>query len=423
MASKRRKKNWTRAERERLRELAQQKTNERRNKARARAQGSEGFAFTSRVYTLEYQLENWFFCRKKRAPELKGLRLLIPPVLKHRPDLLTSEHKDGLTHLARMHWLRAPESWHPRGRNPDQVFASLAQHLLASYPVCPHLWAILYEDPPTHKTGAAQMKAVLRTVAHGHSLRRLVGTEALPVPLTRKMVHDLLNPPRAMGFVAMIRRAQVLNGGGTEALAHLLKESDTLHRILPDEKFWSTVIQWLCRQQLPSHKPLQQILDYLEFRLEEKAPLIPGARSWRSLLEEARFWEKAREREWQKRPRRKRPAKPGATGQASTGMALAPHRQDDWTIKRINTVRKLLLEGTLQRHCVGSYGEELRSGERSYWSLSQAGKRLITIEVNHAKKEIQQASGRANRVLRHREWEHLNSWAQANGLSICGWIE
>jgi hypothetical protein len=59
----------------------------------------------------------------------------------------------GLLALALYHgdWLRPVESWHPVKQNAWPQFSSLAQHLLARYPVPPFMTSAWFDLPPGEK--------------------------------------------------------------------------------------------------------------------------------------------------------------------------------------------------------------------------------------------------------------------------------
>lgn len=412
MARKRRKKGYTRAERARIRERVEQK---RKEKLGPGSTPDTVFEFKSRIYNLDAQIEQFISlgCDRKKA-----IKRLLKPVLKHRHQLLCG-HAHGLQHLMGLDWVRQPGDWIPRGRNLDQIFASLAAHLLGTYPICPHLWASLHEGDYHAQIIA---RPLLVALAQGQSIRRLAGTSMLPVPLTRKMVHTLITPPRPRGMVYLIRRAQVLNYGGNEALADIMMEGCTFYEITEDEDYWSGVIHWLCRQDLPCYKDLNSITDYLEFRISENAPVVIRSRTMGSLLEEARFWEKAARKEFRKSCRRDNREERAGKSLQRRPASIKRYSSNDWAINEIRTPRQLILEGTIMRHCVATYRGEMWSGDCSFWSMTQEGKRRITIQVQNKEKRIDQVSGKTNRELRPEEVKHLQAWARDNGMTVPEWF-
>ncbi len=94
-------------------------------------------------------------------------------------------------------------------------------------------------------------------------------------------------------------------------------------------------------------------------------------------------------------------------------------------IKQIKTISGLVKEGIDMGHCVATYSGSCLSNRISIWSLrlflpSKKMKKLLTIEVDEADKEIMQVKGKANRLPHIHEKRWIKEWADQVGLSIYG---
>lgn len=257
----------------------------------------------------------------------------------------------------------------------------------------------------------------LGAYAGGRSVRALAGTKILPAQLTRRMCHLLTTPPHRMGFVAMVRRAQVLGCGGTEQLArslHLMELCD----FKSDENYWADVIHWLCRQDLPDRRTIKAIVEFLDQREFYDERVAIHGRTWRSVLRDAERLQ--REEARLRRIRRPRRLPAAATPESRPCADLDGFTANEWAIARIRSARKLVLEGAAMRHCVADYRPELAAGISSFWSLTCGGKRRLTIEVRSAEMRIVEICGKANRRPRQDEMRQVEKWAQSSGLALDG---
>jgi len=82
----------------------------------------------------------------------------------------------------------------------------------------------------------------------------------------------------------------------------------------------------------------------------------------------------------------------------------------------------LFVEGHVQNHCVATYDTSCTSGESSIWTMEVFKDmntfKLLTIEVDNAKRMIVQVRGRHNRMPYEHEVAMLKRWASKARLSI-----
>jgi hypothetical protein len=117
-----------------------------------------------------------------------------------------------------------------------------AEHLLARYPMPRRLWTALFLD----QEAPALVRAVA-DVAGGGSLFQAVRSGLVPVPLTRKMCHEVMAPGGESRFLRAVRRAQVTAVGGTTRLLEAWMSTPAGRRLhdRAGEAFWFGALAWL----------------------------------------------------------------------------------------------------------------------------------------------------------------------------------
>src|SRR5262249_58428161 len=109
-------------------------------------------------------------------------------------------------------WIRPVEAWEPVGLNPRPIFASLARHLLAAYPVPGFMTSVWFER---QGDWAERQQAWYVHIGAGQNIR----TADLPLPYTKMMAHHFLRAPDDFSVEAALRFGQVRGLGGSRPLA------------------------------------------------------------------------------------------------------------------------------------------------------------------------------------------------------------
>lgn len=330
----------------------------------------------------------------------------------------------GLAALSLYHtdWLRPVEAWHEETPNPWPLFSSLAQHLLARWPV-PACMASAWLDPPTGRKSPQQ--DWYRHLGRGGDLR----TAGLPLRLTRAMSRWLREAPHQLPVIGAVRWAQVLGLGGSKALARIVVGT-RLGKVLENEEFWETVLRFLIAHPELRAEQVGPVVDFLQaqrFAWREGAfgkrpPPRPDysmkGRTVASILRQLEEWH--RELVWEaERPQVTwRPA-----GFAGFHLVREEERGPQvWTIEEILTDRGLRQEGQAMHHCVAIYLEDCIRRETSIWSMRVETRwgqqRALTIEVDLATRMICQVRGSCNRFPSANEMGVVERWAEAEGLRL-----
>jgi hypothetical protein len=338
---------------------------------------------------------------------------------------------DGLVALALYHsdWLRSVETWVPTQQNCYPQFASLAQHLFARFPVPACMTSVWFDLPLGERL---PQHTWYKHLGLGQNIR----TASLPMQLTRTMAHLFHQAPHHFSAVAALRWAQVRGMGGNEALARAVVGT-RLGKILENEVFWETVLQFFVNQPSLDLAQVGPIVDFLQHqRFEWRDGVSPTGALGKQPPPQPDFTMRGRTtaslgrlvREWHRQ-----------LGQESQQPSIAWQRSAInefqmvegseelgnvriWTVSELLNSRALFLEGQSMRHCVATYVKSCIRRQTSIWSMQiehQRGRhRVLTIEVDLLKRTICQARKKANQRPHEKEIAVMERWAKEQGLKV-----
>jgi hypothetical protein len=176
----------------------------------------------------------------------------------------------GLLALSLYHgdWLRPIEAWRPLPQNPWPLFAALAQHLLARYPVPLFMTSAWFDLPPGEKLPQHDW---YKHLGRGENIR----TAHLPLRLTRAMAHLFTQAPHHYSAFAALRWAQVRGLGGSPVLARTVVGT-RLGKILENEEFWVSVLHFFVNHPCLDLAQVGPVVDFLQHqRFEWKEGVSP----------------------------------------------------------------------------------------------------------------------------------------------------
>ena len=317
---------------------------------------------------------------------------------------------DGVIGLSRCHrdWSRPVAAWTPEYRLERQRFTELARHLLARYEVPAFFDTVWFAGDSLE---ARQQQGWFAHVGTGHNLRTAPG---LPLSLTKRMAHAVLQAPAAATIIEALRYGQVVGWGGSEQLAHDVNTS-RLGASFLHEDFWSTVIPFLARSQ--AHVPpdwTRSIIDYLHHQrfapqdlvapdgsLTTGPPSEPNlsmkSRSLPKLLRQVDRWRRAWSVDFESPPDPQTNVRRLSylyleTEDETTGVPLV------WTIQELRSARSLANEGQAMGHCLSSKAVPLST--TSVWSVQvrdgDRSRRVMTVAIDINTRAVTQARGRFN---------------------------
>jgi hypothetical protein len=312
--------------------------------------------------------------------------------------------------------------WEPRGRGRDALFRSLATHQLARYPTPALLWSVFFNP------FVEPLVPLVVHVAAGGSLFEYVGAGDFPVPLTRRMCHELLATPFRGAFLHAIRRVEVRSVGGDDRLYEAWMRTRAAQRLgtRDEEWFWLTVLGWFAKSSTFDPSRVAPLVDYIAHRRTEDAAFSMTGRSLPALVRGMEQWHRDLAREQ---------VVHGVVYEASgfEPMALEVKQRDPagglhrgiWRVDEVRTGKDLAAEGRRMGHCVYSYARSVESGQTSIWSMTLEDGRgatgrwaMLTIEVRNDLRRVVQARGRFNRPATSAEHQILLRWAGMNRLSV-----
>lgn len=324
------------------------------------------------------------------------------------------------------HWVRPVETWKKTGKSPKAVFLSLANHLLAKYPVPQFLWN--YFLVPRGEDNGEVGRELARMLGAGISLlpkKNHYVKECIPVPLTKRMWHLFPQAPGSCNLYLAVRRAQVLGMGGSSNLWKSLENMPLGRRFFnpEDEVFYATVVQWFCNHPFIAPNQIGPLWDYLIHQKVADPTYSMKGRAANNLLVAMEVWhqELAKTRAVQE-------AEFDPSGFVEAEWITKERLQGTkekievyWEIKELLSAKALANEGRRLKHCVYSYSRSVKAGRISIWSMRKDGMSVLTIEVHNRYRKIVQVRGKYNRMAKISEKKAIGRWAVKAGLSSGVW--
>ena len=371
------------------------------------------------------------------ARALMAFDSLLHAVRRKAPKILDAPDLDGchggvqaLVNLASFtgQYVRTIEAWPGCAGSWRPGIDSLAQHLLAKYPVPRFLSAAWYAANDRYADAKRRW-----FVAHaaGRAFRSL----GLPIRLTRRMEHIFLRSRDHFSIEYALRRAELLGLGADETLTHeVLAVRPALD--LDHGDFWRTAWRFLIAntsaietaqvgpiveflQAIRHERVAIETLDGIVFREPPQPHFSLRGRTARSVVRLMEAWHRqlglvTGGLTWA--PSRQRPL----VLEAKQDEAMAPPIV--WEMTELTNSEQLRAEGVALRHCVASYSYHCWRGGSRIWSLRRRGassvRPIATVEVNPARKTIVQARGYRNRRPSARALQLLQVWAAREQLRL-----
>ena len=267
--------------------------------------------------------------------------------------------------------------------HPRTAFSSLANHLLAAYPVPEFMATAWLRDDDNDGPGCRELWF---HIGAGNNPR----TGKTPVAMSRRVAHHFLQAPGHYTIEGAVRWGQIAALGGSPALADACVAT-RLGEHFGNDAFWLSVIRWFIAHpdfDLAQVGPAVDFIRHVKFESTwtrdaggirfTPAPQ-PGfsmaGRTPASLLRQMEQWHARLHRGGVV------PA-PVATGWPTPrfhGLRLKMRRRGPstmWTIERLDSTAALEREGQQMRHCVASYALRCAAGVCSIWSLEGGGRQL-----------------------------------------------
>lgn len=341
-----------------------------------------------------------------------------------------NEVRQGFGHLA----VRDVFDWRPKLKTRDAAKLRLAaaRHLYQRYPVSATLERIWLSAEGLDRDEIALRKRWYIAAARGDSL---VKGEAGQM-LSRKEVHQFLNPPGALGFNEALWHAIARTYTDDAGVALRIARSKIARTPRRDLGFWREVAQFFCANPTTTEE-IDDLSDYLAAARGGNGRFSLKGRTLGSLRRQTREWHRdvamvvrieAMRRQIQARAEQDAIAADSRwTGSQLTDWNWQPSdkdakaRREDYVVVQLNGAADLVAESRAMHHCVSTYAAKCFAGNASIWSLRrrQPGKvdRLLTIELDRQHRAVQ-VRGFANRLAHPDERKVLERWAKARGVDL-----
>lgn len=336
----------------------------------------------------------------------------------------------AIVNLARHHrdHLVDAGTWRGGEAGVHELVYSLAEHLLARYPV-PRWFGGVWLGGDT-----ALERDERRWFIEHAAGRRFRDIAGLPVPMTRRMEHILLTMPPQRSLRAAIRRAEILGLGGPPELADTLLQTD-LGDDLEHAEFWRGAIHFFVNHHAAlDGAQIKAIVDFLyaaRIRSTEHAtagglvvfpPPHPdfslAGRTPQSIMRLVDAWHvelgsrKQSGRSWP------------ASGMQWFNYLESPDEDPvHWRIEELLQSGDLYAEGRALGHCVASYEHRCLRGVSSIWSLRRRNREgayipRCTIEIDPRTRTVVQLRGQHNRHVIGLPRRIVERWAQRERLTV-----
>lgn len=297
--------------------------------------------------------------------------------------------------------VRPVESWTHDCMGEEEQLKSLVRHCFAAYPTPGFLELAFKGNQKKHMLWYVQLGG-------GRSVKQL---SQLPVSLTTKMAHAFRNAPDFVGVNGALRYAQAIGFGASTHVAKMIAMTRITLLRPQEEAFWTTVVQFLAKQEDLHVGRVDEMLDYIAFRYREDNAFSMKNRSMSALWQATQQWH--RERYLEERDR-------VFSWDASGVPSLYVEEMEADTKVVYRTVElldseSLYEEGFAMQHCVGDYADDCHDGHATIFSLQkqvegQPPTRMATVELRLPEGEVVQAKAKCNRTPDQKAQELLTLW-------------
>lgn len=360
------------------------------------------------------------FCVRKRAPSV----LVAPCADGYHPGV------EALVNLSRSShdYVRQIADWDGSDRSWRVAVDSLAQHLVAKYPVPSFLTSAWYLPDDAESERKRRWFII-------HGSGRSFRSMDVPIKMTRRMEDIFLQSRDHMDINTAMRRAELIGLGISENLVAPIL-STAVARNLQHADFWRTMWHFL-RANADEIDPAQvaPMIDFVySIRQEWVAALTPhgtihhepphphfsmSGRTIASMLRLMDEWHRGLKLlsgglSWTAST-----LQPMAVEEPSADPSEAPHR---WQFVELSNSTQLQAEGFALQHCVASYAGRCRRGACYIWSLrlirGSKARPVATLEVDPKRRTIVQARGIRNCHPSGKPLQLIRMWANRERLRL-----
>jgi hypothetical protein len=331
--------------------------------------------------------------------------------LLERPDMASAL---GILCTHYRYRLRELADWTPHRKNVHFQLESLVRHLFDQYGDVPP-WVIgAWTSTRTASLGLNLAELTVH-LGRGRSLRSFPG---LPVPLTKRLEHEMRQAPAACTILEALRYAQLAGREALDWFGVVLDSRLGRNVVSADEVFWLSVVDFFRAAPMVDPRQFGPVCDWIHQKRSigiGTEPPQPGfslkGRTMDSVLAQADTWQRQLRRD-------SKSALPFTT--SWEGLPVADFVDPDDNRVRITQLvnfGQLVQEGRALRHCVASYVKSCRSGRCGIFALTVEGLPTLTLEVN-LNRMVVQIRGLQNRRIADKERIWVNRWLREARLVL-----
>ena len=323
-------------------------------------------------------------------------------------------------------WIRNPETWKCKTKNTHRQFRSLLRHLLAKYEVP------LFMDDVWNGGNSTRISWWIH-VGKGGNIRK---ANHLPISLTKKMAHHMMQAPSNYTVDEAFRWGQIHALGGNQRTVSGILSTFLVQGYFQNNDFWASVIRFFIDNPMLDTAQYGPVIDYLrnqKFITPEGADNPPQPnlsmkdRQADALLRQVEDWHNVLARINKKRSKRPTSWDHHEIIEDFSRKEGKKEKPVIYKIVQLLTASDLATEGRRLNHCVGSYAWSCSNGQTSIWSIRRmqpgdAWDCLGTVELRNQNKTITQFKAKRNMKPSTKAHNLMELWARKWGIRISSWL-
>ena len=329
----------------------------------------------------------------------------------------------------RTEWIRDLKSWKPATHNAHRQFSSLIRHLFCKYDIPKFFDSSWFRN----EKGSYKFRDCFIHIGLGNNIR----TVKMPITMTKKMAHCMMQAPENYTVENAIRWGQIHALGGDKRLVSEVIATN-LGKSFSEDNFWVSFINFFIQNPMLDRKHVGPIFDYIyhqKYKIEEA--VVGEGRVVNTPPPQPNFTMAQRDPEvllrqidrWHGTLNKVSPAKNLYFKRVEIKpLAYSKGKNEEQItlrIKQLLSGQALIEEGRAMSHCVASYAISCFKEKCSIWSLEKEYKdrveKCLTIEVDKSN-VIVQVRGKRNRLPNSSEINLLNRWAIENELTLSHYV-
>ncbi|WP_353777225.1 PcfJ domain-containing protein [Winogradskyella sp. 3972H.M.0a.05] len=381
----------------------------------------EGNSANGNANTIAYKLNNYFslLSPKKHPRRRRVFKDILLHLYEQRCAKLLRDNT-YINVLFKVAWFSNSfeneiSSWKRRSHNTDKQMLSIIKHCFVKYEVPYFMYKAWLVNHRAHISWFIDL-------TQGRSVRNLTN---MPIKMTKKGAHHFLNAPKHYSVEMALRRAQSLSYNADDVIADRIASSHLSRNNFQHEGFWDSVICFFSKQAMLDFSKMNEIIDYLSYRISENLDYSIKGRTIISLTRQSDEWhrEQANIRTtfisvltWD-------PYLPYSYFRIEESKGI----KKTFTLFELCSSGELINEGRKMNHCVASYARSCHSGRSRIFTLRSkevpgSEEIMATIEVHLASKTIVQAKAKYNKPISKKAIFIIKKWALQHDLNISKWL-